>query len=175
MQINLKCCTALFIFLMSCCAMIITCVFSCCFQMQRRGWPKGSPWTASSITLRCCSARRMTCCTWALERSCSPSACQTSARPSCRRTYVLYLVKCGIDGLLLFLFLWFIFKPHSRIRVSDPATDQLPALDWIWQCQVFLFPLQLMWGTPAGKREECSFKGKNLEVRERSHLWKTAL
>lgn len=28
----------------------------------------------------------------------------------------------------------------------------------------FLFHLQLTWGTPAGKREECSFKGKNLEV-----------
>lgn len=29
----------------------------------------------------------------------------------------------------------------------------------------FLFRRQLTWGTPAGKREECSFKGKNLEVR----------
>lgn len=29
----------------------------------------------------------------------------------------------------------------------------------------FLLNLQLTWGTPAGKREECSFKGKNLEVR----------
>uniref|UniRef100_A0A8C4NW18 Sema domain-containing protein n=1 Tax=Dicentrarchus labrax TaxID=13489 RepID=A0A8C4NW18_DICLA len=28
----------------------------------------------------------------------------------------------------------------------------------------FLFHLQLTWGTPAGKREECSFKGKNLET-----------
>uniref|UniRef100_A0A673B3N7 Semaphorin-4B n=1 Tax=Sphaeramia orbicularis TaxID=375764 RepID=A0A673B3N7_9TELE len=27
-----------------------------------------------------------------------------------------------------------------------------------------LFHLQLTWGTPAGKREECSFKGKNLET-----------
>uniref|UniRef100_A0A3Q3B2X8 Semaphorin-4B n=1 Tax=Kryptolebias marmoratus TaxID=37003 RepID=A0A3Q3B2X8_KRYMA len=27
-----------------------------------------------------------------------------------------------------------------------------------------LFPFQLTWGTPAGKREECSFKGKNLET-----------
>lgn len=27
-----------------------------------------------------------------------------------------------------------------------------------------------MWGTPAGKREECSFKGKNLEVREEPPL-----
>lgn len=27
-----------------------------------------------------------------------------------------------------------------------------------------LFHLQLTWGTPAVKREECSFKGKNLEV-----------
>lgn len=30
----------------------------------------------------------------------------------------------------------------------------------------FLSLLQLTWGTPAGKRDECSFKGKNLEVRD---------
>ena len=29
---------------------------------------------------------------------------------------------------------------------------------------MFDFHLQLTWGTPAGKREECSFKGKNLQV-----------
>lgn len=58
------------------------------FQMPGRGLPRGSPWTASSITRRCCSARRTTCCTWERGRRCSPSASPTSARPSCRRTYV---------------------------------------------------------------------------------------
>ena len=27
-----------------------------------------------------------------------------------------------------------------------------------------LVVIQMTWGTPVGKREECSFKGKNLEV-----------
>lgn len=145
--------------------MTITYVFSCCFQMQTRGWLKGSPWTVSSITLRCCSARRTTCCMWALERCCLPSASRTSARPNCRRTCVWYPGKFRIDQPSFSNY----FKITLGTCASDAAAEKLFTFDWIWRCLkcFFRFPLQLTWGTPAGKREECSFKGKNLEVRER--------
>lgn len=41
----------------------------------------------------------------------------------------------------------------------------LSRINFAWLIQGFLYHPQLTWGTPAGKREECSFKGKNLEVR----------
>lgn len=160
------------VFLISCCAMIITCAFSCCFQMPRRGWPKGSPWTASSITPRCCSARRMTCCMWALGRSCSPSACRTSARPNCRRTYVRYLVKCGIAQSIFFFFFF-----HKN---STPGLVFLTQL-WLAPCAwlnmtmlVFSFPSSADVGYSSWKKGGMQLQRKE-PGGERSHLWKIAL
>lgn len=74
---------------LSCREPVITlCAFCHCLQMPGRDRPRGSPWTASSITRRCCSARRTTCSTWERGRRCLPSASPTSARPGCRRMYV---------------------------------------------------------------------------------------
>lgn len=189
------------------------CLFSCCFQIQRRDQPRDFLWTASSITHLCCSARKTTCCTSEPGRHCLPSASPTSARPSCRRTWVCR--KCQSQKLLCWSWAWFAGSVRqiiqgpgscqevcnnvvSKYKYSVKCKMQLTSLRMLFVASKryfpyifilkeqssswdvvesawfplfhmtysgFLFHLQLTWGTPAGKREECSFKGKNLEVR----------
>lgn len=84
-------CTSLFLSALFCYVIISSlcvCSFSAVSQMQRRGRPRDSLWTAFSITPLCCSAKRTTCCTSEPGRHCLPSASRTSARPSSRRTWV---------------------------------------------------------------------------------------
>lgn len=148
--------------------MIITCVFSC-FQMQRRGWPSGSPQTASSITLRCCSARRTTCCTWALGRSCSPSACRTSARPNCRRTYGRYLVKCAVDHLFAFFFCvcYAVFFNHTPgvMFLTQQLTSSLQPWMNLTMLVIFFCSLSSWCGVLLPE------KGRNAASKERTWRW----
>lgn len=52
----------------------------------------------------------------------------------------------------------------ATVIIWKPCGFPCLSRDLFW---CFFFSLvQLTWGTPAGKREECSFKGKNLEVRD---------
>lgn len=65
-----------------------------------------------------------------------------------------------------FFFLFFFFFNTSHQNFCTWINSSVEsARNFTWLIQGFLFHLQLTWGTPAGKREECSFKGKNLEVR----------
>lgn len=60
--------------------------------------------------------------------------------------------------------IYFFYTSHQYFCTWRNSSVE-SARNFTWLIQGFLFHLQLTWGTPAGKREECSFKGKNLEVR----------
>ena len=99
-------------------------------QMQRRGRPRDSLWTASSITRLCCSAKRTTCCTSEPGRRCSPSASRTSAKPSCRRTWVNEMP----NGEKIAMKKWAGGKIMQRVVVfSFPS----------WRRPIMLFPFFL--------------------------------
>lgn len=126
----------------------ICCLCFCCFQMPRRDQPRDSRWTGSSITHLCCSARRTTCCTSEPGRRCLLSASRTSARLRCEGMSVRR------DARISYSF-----------RVLAWAETRLACVSRDLIFDSLVSSHQLTWGTPAGKREECSFKGKNLEVR----------
>lgn len=73
---------------------------------------------------------------------------------------------CDFQFSFGFFFLFFFFFNTSHQNFCTWRNSSVEsARNFTWLIQGFLFHLQLTWGTPAGKREECSFKGKNLEVR----------
>lgn len=79
--------------------------------------------------------------------------------------FTLYVICCIRGGDFVYFHTTHQFFVYILMlkKQSSAESTRFPEIRMTYSG--FLFHLQLTWGTPAGKREECSFKGKNLEVR----------